>query len=187
MTKMIKNYKMPSEAVETLNGQKTTLSELHGGKNTVLYFMRDSACVLAQYALNKLVGSKDMIESAGGQIIAVVRTSSKTAAHILGGLQILFPVICNVSGELYAAFGVGTAKDRESLGDEKTTQRIAEAKTAGFVHGEVDEGDALQLPAVFIINPDRDVRYQYYGKTGDDLPDISEITERLKSLDIKLI
>ena len=55
----------------------------------------------------------------------------------------------------------------------------ARATGRGFMHKKF-EGKKTQLPAAFVLNPDKTIKYSYYGKHISDLPRPSELAERLE-------
>ena len=50
---------------------------------------------------------------------------------------------------------------------------------AGFSHGRY-EGEELQLPAAFILQPDLTVTYAHYAKVIDDVLDAVQIADMMK-------
>ena len=56
--------------------------------------------------------------------------------------------------------------------------KIAKATAAGFKHGAY-EGDELQLPAAFVLTPERELTYVRYAKSVGDMPEAEELAELL--------
>lgn len=154
----------------TADGRNICLADALAGKVSVIFFLRDYACVLSQYEMSLLTRSCDRFVAAGLQLIAIVETSRDTFCRDFGNSLPPYTVLCDPAAVLYKAFAVGTAVDMETLGNAATMARIAQAKEAGFKHGPDDEGDRLRLPAVFVVDAAGILQYCHYGKTGEDLP-----------------
>jgi len=52
------------------------------------------------------------------------------------------------------------------------------AKQKGFKHGKY-EGHETQLPAAFVVNPDKTIRLAHYAKNIVDMPTPEEIAASL--------
>ncbi|MBW1849259.1 MAG: hypothetical protein JRJ27_19510, partial [Deltaproteobacteria bacterium] len=59
-------------------------------------------------------------------------------------------------------------------------KKALRAKKEGFKHGK-SEGKELQLPAVFLVDTNKAVKYAYYGKNIGDIPDNQSLLDKIKS------
>lgn len=159
---------IPDERVRLLSGSTADLTALTAGKHSLLYFLRDSACTLCMHAVSNILEFVPLLAKQGIQLILCVSSTVQAAQKNLGPIPGIF-VICDETGALYRDFGVFPAPNQTAMEGPCTLQAIAQARTAGFVHG-IDSGNPLQLPAVFLIGPDCTVRNSYYGKTAEDTP-----------------
>ncbi|MFR2846940.1 MAG: hypothetical protein ACLTC4_07245 [Hungatella hathewayi] len=58
-------------------------------------------------------------------------------------------------------------------------KKMGAARAAGLTHGAY-EGNELQLPAIFLVEPGLTVKRAHYGTTPADLPDVSQMAGWLK-------
>lgn len=165
---MTEKMKIPDRHVPLLTGSTTDLSALTAEKQSLLYFLRDSACILCMHAVSNILESTPLLAEHGTQLILCVNSTVQAAQKNLGFIPET-SVICDETGALYRDFGVFPAPNQTAMEGPCTLQAIAQARAAGFVHG-IDSGNPLQLPAVFLIGPDCTVRNSYYGKTAEDTP-----------------
>lgn len=168
--------------VQTLKNQRISLKELTKNAETALFFLRDAACVLAQAYIRELARSEEIFRRIGVRVVTVVNASVDGASSVLSPAAVPFEVVCDPEGALYALYGVGTAPDKDALGDEQTMERIRSAYAAGFVHG-THTGDPLRLPAWFLLDREGRIQALHYGALGDDLPPVERLLQTLERLD----
>lgn len=166
--------------IQNISGQNVDIKDLSNGKKTILYLMRDYACVLAKYELFLLSREYSKITDLNAQALFVIQTSATTAAECLPS-EIPFTILCDPNGLIHSKYGAGSAETLESLGNSETMNRIQSAKDIGFIHG-IDEGNNLQLPAVIIYDDYGIARFAHYGKTGDDVPSVSTVVDVIKDI-----
>ena len=80
-----------------------------------------------------------------------------------------FEILCDPKQVLYQKYHVAPALSMEKMADLKVLAKIGEARKKGFVHGAY-EGNELQLPAVFVVEPGLKVTHAYYGTNPADIP-----------------
>ena len=98
-----------------------------------------------------------------------------------GPQDLPFDIICDPDQKLYQQFDIRPAASKEAASDEQTIAKRArrEAYEVKFVHGEY-EGNELQLPATFVVEPDLTITFAEYHKGNGGVPSPDELAELLK-------
>ncbi len=161
--------------------KKSTLKKALDGKTTALYFLRYYGCSICQLDIHEIKENYNLIKKAGGQVKVVLQSDPALVAKELGSAKALpFEIICDPDCALYREFAIRPVKDMAALvGGDGVMKRIDETKVAGFEHGAY-EGEELQLPACFVVAPDRTVKYAYYSKSIADVPKVATIADQIK-------
>ena len=90
-----------------------------------------------------------------------------------------YSVICDPEQKLYRLYDLKSAASLEVLSTPASKARIAEeSEKRGIVHGPY-EGDNLQLPACFLLDPEMNVLYSHYGKNLEDFPLVDDLVALL--------
>lgn len=171
---------LPDFSYETPFAKDQTLSETAGrAKKTALLFLRYYGCTLCQYDIHRLSAHYPELTAHGGQVLVVLQSDPGRLAEELKTPEALpFPLICDPEGKLYRQFSIEPASSKARLAGAKVLAKIAKATAAGFRHGAY-EGDELQLPAAFVLGPERRLTYVRYAKSAGDMPEIDELAELL--------
>ena len=181
MAKLSVGHKLPAFTFDTPFETGRSLAETAkrtAGK-TALVFLRYYGCTLCQYDIHRFAARHDKIAAAGGQMLVVLQSDpGKIAAQLKPG-ELPFDIICDPGQALYQRFEIACAPSMAKMADLKTVGKIAKATAAGFKHGEY-EGNELQLPAVFVVDPERNVTYAHYGSSVSDVPAPEELAELLR-------
>lgn len=140
---------------------------------TILLFLRYYGCTTCQLDLRNLKMQYDKLTAAGAKALVVLQSDPE-------GMQAQatpfpFEIVCDPEGVLYHRFGVAPALSMEQMVNPQVVQKIGAAKAAGFTHGAY-EGNELQLPAVFLLEPGLIVRRAHYAAHLADLPDAEQLT-----------
>lgn len=181
MAKLIKGQEFPCVKVNTLYKGETTTHELINGKKTVFWFLRYLGCTVCRYDIHVASQRYEEIKEKDAQIVFVLQSKKTLLEEELKDVCLPFEIISDPDMLLYKEFEIIPGKDvKELLGGqmEKLQAKGAAAQAAGFSHGEY-EGDELQLPAMFIVDPDRTIEYAKYAENIVDLPTIDELKELL--------
>lgn len=168
-----KGTPLRSADIITLDGTNTTLTALVDHKKTLLFFLRDSACILTMYEIKLLKKQYDLIMERDVQPIVCVQADHEASRKNLPD-SYPFPILCDAEHVLYQLYGVMSAPDKNAMEGEYTRSRLTMAKEGGFIHGK-DSGDPLQLPAVFYIDESGIIQYAFYGRTAEDVPSVKEL------------
>lgn len=167
----------PDPKVKNLQGTIENLKELLDGR-TMLFFLRDYACVLTQMYMQQLKEKRKQFAEHGVNVLLVVNADRKIVSHEMTEKEFPYTVICDAQGSVYEAYHVGCAVDKAHLGNEKTMRTIQKAYEMGYNHG-TDSGNPLRLPAIAVIDEKGKLDKILYGKYGDDLPEPAELAAML--------
>lgn len=160
-------------------GVTMTLREYGAGGRLLVVFLRYYGCTLCQYDLAGYAAGYGKITAAGGRLLVVLQSDPEMLAGELGTEDAFpFAIACDPGQELYREFGILPAAGKAKMVGPGTLIKMTKAKACGLKHGRY-EGEELQLPAAFIVEPDGVVSYAHYGKTVDDVPDAAELAMRL--------
>ena len=77
-------------------------------------------------------------------------------------------IVCDSAAEIFEQYGVKVGSIFRYLTPSVIRKGLA-SKKLGYKHGKY-EGREKQLPAVFLVDTDRIIRYVYYGKNVGDVP-----------------
>ncbi|WP_050617748.1 peroxiredoxin-like family protein [Intestinimonas massiliensis (ex Afouda et al. 2020)] len=181
MPKLTVGTQMPDFTFDTPFESGRTLAETAGktaGK-TALVFLRYYGCTLCQYDIHQFTAQYDKIAATGGQMLVVLQSDPAKLAGQMKPGDLPFDIVCDPEQKLYKKFEIAPAESKAKMADLKTMGKIAKATAGGFKHGDY-EGDELQLPACFVMGPDRVLSYAHYGVSAGDVPTPQELVELLK-------
>ena len=74
---------------------------------------------------------------------------------------------------MYQDFAIGSNPHPEQL-SARLQEKIQEARSLGIQHGKF-EGNEAQSPATFVLDPDKTIRYVWYGVESIDVPSSQEL------------
>lgn len=181
MSKLTTGAQMPDFLVDTLTARGIRISEITGGKPTVLMVLRYIGCPVCRYDVHLLSQRCEEFREKGANVAVVMQSKPETVRRDLAGQELPFPLICDPDLKLYRALDVQPAANLQALlGDSLPLlqKKGAAAETLGFTHGEY-EGIEEQLPAFFLLDSDLTVREARYAQNLMDMPTIDEILEKL--------
>lgn len=183
MNRLHAGDRFPEFTVNTAFESDVNLNDLMCGKRTMLRVLRYVGCPTCRIDMHVLAQAYAQFEERNAQIIVVMQSDQKHLQDALKTEALPFMIISDQEETIYQALAVPAAADKEAFrGGEDQTAWAAKRKAAedaGYVHGD-SEGNELQLPAMFVIEPDGFVSYAHYAESCADLP-MAE--ESLKILD----
>lgn len=141
---------------------------------TALLFLRYYGCTICQLDLQTLKREYGTITAAGGKAMVVLQSDPAGIAAQIPEDGFPFEIICDPEQKLYRRYHVAPALSKEKMADRQVLMKIGAARQMGFTHGAY-EGNELQLPAVFLLEPGLTVRNAHYGATPADLPGIEQL------------
>lgn len=172
MAKLTAGQTMPDFTYDTPFASGRTLTETVQrveGK-TALVFLRYYGCTLCQLDIRQFAQEQEKITAGGGQMLVVLQSDPALIAGQMQEGDLPFDIICDPDQKLYKDFEINPAKSKLGMVDFKTIGKMKQAKSAGLEHGKY-EGDELQLPAVFVVDRERNITHAHYGKKVSDVPD----------------
>lgn len=180
MAKLTVGSKLPDFTYDTPYAQGKSIGETAkavSGK-TALVFLRYYGCTLCQFDIHQFKVEQAKITATGGQMLVVLQSDPAKIAAQQKPDDLPFDIICDPEQKLYKQFDIKPASSKLKMADLKTIKKLSKAKSA-FEHGEY-EGDELQLPAVFVVDPELDLTYVHYGKSAGDVPTPDELAGWMK-------
>ena len=180
MPKLKVGDKMPEFTFATEKAASKKMSELLGGKRTVIWVLRYIGCTTCRYDVDQLARRYKEFEAKGVQAAVLMQSEPEIVLHDLKGQVLPFEIICDTKQEIYKALDIKPAETEEGLlhrteeNMKKFQKKIRLVKEAGFEHGKY-EGNELQLPALFIVEADGTVSYAHYANDILDMPDVDGI------------
>lgn len=171
--------RMPGFTFDTPYAQGLSLADAVDEGGAVLALLRYAGCPLCQMDIVAFRNDIAHIGDKGAKLLVVLQSTPESVREQLGEMGLPFTVICDPEGSLYEQLCVRAAPNKLALaGGISTIKRLQQAKKAGIEHGAY-EGEELQLPAVFIVDRDLNVRYAHYAKNVSDMPTVQQLGDRL--------
>lgn len=180
MAKINVGNSFPDFLFSTPYRKNIKLSEAVTGDKTALVFLRYYGCPVCQYDMVQYAEHYDKIKAAGGKLLVVLQSDPELLRQELRSETVFpFEIICDPSESLYREFEILPAAGKLKMTGPKTMFKIAQVQAAGYKHGR-SEGEELQLPAAFVLNPDLSVTYAHYAQSVDDIPGTDQLLALLK-------
>ena len=180
MSRLNELDRFPEFTVNTAFRTDVRLNELLAGKRTVLRVLRYAGCPTCRIDMRVLADAYAEFEKRNAQIIVVMQSDQEHLQAVLNEEPLPFEIISDTDEVLYGTLAIPAAENKEELRGSDLTKFQAKRKAAedaGYAHGDF-EGNELQLPAMFIIEPDGLVSYAHYAKSVADMP-MAEETLRI--------
>lgn len=178
----------PDLAFETYSGSSLTVSEAVARKpKTVFWVNRFIGCRTCQYDMDSLAEEYAAFTQRDAQVFVVIQSKRESIISQKGEWSVPFDIICDPKRQIYRALDVhptATKEDRipkTKEGLERLAQKQQAVKNGNYVSGPV-EGEAQQLPALFIVGSDSKVLYAHYAVDSVDIPNVGELLQLLDNL-----
>jgi peroxiredoxin len=158
---------------------------LKSGK-TILIFLRYMGCPICQMRISEIRRDWDGFKKRKLNVLVVLQSEAENVISVKGSDKPLkekdvpFTLVLDPREEIFRLYGVFPGSIFRYI-TPGTIKKAMQSKKLGFKHG-ASEGKELQLPAVFIVDDKKVVKYAYYGKSVSDVPgneELFEIAERL--------
>ena len=153
------------------------------GKKTILMFLRYMGCPICQMKIAEIKNDWDEFKKSKLDVLVVLQSDAKNVIginEIVKENDLPFTIVLDPKEEIFKLYGVlpGSIFRYATPG---TIKKAMKSKKLGFKHG-VNEGKEMQLPAVFIVDKQKKIKYAYYGKNVSDVPDNSELLDLAANL-----
>ena len=170
----------PGFEFEDQKGKKFRFPENFKGKWLALFFLRHLGCPLCQEKINELKKSQPKYKAEGIELFVVVQSTLNRVKQYSQRKGIDFYLIGDYERKLYELYQVSKGGISALLSPRVMVASIR-ATLKGNFHGKF-EGDELQKPAVFIIDPEGKIAYLEYGKDIASIITEQKFFEIIKSL-----
>lgn len=169
----------PDFTLETPFEKNLKMAEIAAkAPKTAMVFLRYFGCTFCQFDMLTYKKLYDEIVQDGGQFLVILQSDPVKLAEKITPETYPYPIVCDPEQALYKELSIDPAKSREEMGGEKTMAKIAIVRQTDLKHGDY-EGNEMQLPAVFVMNENRELIYVHYGTSGGDSPTAQELKELL--------
>lgn len=180
----------PDLKFETYSGETCTVSNVvNRKKHTVFWVMRFIGCRFCQYDIDGLAQIYGRFTDKDTQVFVVLQSSRASISGLKGDWEVPFDIVCDTAHDFYKTLDIRTTptkedrmpKTAEGLAQLEAKKKAVEARKYERLTGE---GEAQQLPALFIVGPDRKVEYAHYAVNSIDIPDFDEVLQLVDSLEV---
>ncbi len=181
MPKLTAGAVMPNLTVNTVTDSDITLKDLAGGKPTMFMVLRYIGCTVCRYDVHLLTEKYGEFTAKNVNVVVVMQSTREIVERDLAGQTLPFQLICDPTLALYKEFEIDPAPDMKALAGnvrDRLMAKGAEAKEAGFVHGDY-EGVEEQLPAFFYVDGDLNIKEAHYSKDIMDMPTVEEMLAKI--------
>lgn len=181
MAKYAPGQVMPDFTYDTPFASNKSFSETAAnwpGK-TALVFLRYYGCPICQLDLHTFGDEHKAITANGGQLLVVLQSDPKGLAEQITPETFPYDIVCDPEMKLYEMLSIDPAASMAKMMSFKALKKVIKSTKAGYKHGAY-EGNEQQLPAAFVMNPDRTLTYVRYGRDAGDVPTPEELAALLK-------
>lgn len=178
MTKIKINDQFPDFKVDTIYKRSVQLQELLNNKKTALIFLRYEGCTLCRFDMLTFKEEYQKITNLGAQLLVVLQSDPDVLTTNITEDFYPYEVICDPNQTMYSELEITAAKTKKEMLGPGSMKKLLKVKVSGLKHGDY-EGNEMQLPALFILDPSLKVTYAHYAAHITDMPTIDEIVELL--------
>ncbi len=145
----------------------------------LLYFGRYLGCVHFRDNLARLQQAWPRFDVLGATVVAITRSDLDTARDFVPRYHLLYPMVCDPEGALYAQWQVPVGSRLDAI--RALTPGAVKVAAAAVRHG-IDPREALrpQLPAAFVVAPGGRIAWVRQGEHIDDELDIEAALEEVQ-------
>jgi peroxiredoxin len=121
----------------------------------------------------QLHNARDNFSDAGFSVVLVGLGTPGQAEQFRDDFSLSFPIICDPQKELYRMFDLGRSSIVNTASPGVLLKGLR-AMSQGYMPG-IPRGDTMQLPGVFLIDAEGNIRYSYFSKDPSDHPSIETL------------
>jgi len=152
--------------------------EKTGNRPAVLVFLRYFGCPVCRLAMADIKRDINLIEKAGASLFVILQSSSSNLSSDTKKEDWPFTIINDPKGDIFKQYYVEPGGIMKYLNPAGFIAAI-KAILKGYMHGKF-EGRETQLPAVFVVAPEKIITYAYYGKHIGDIPSIRTMASHIR-------
>lgn len=167
----------PNFEFESPWGPPRELYEAAQDRPAVLVFLRYLGCPICQMEMATLKREAGLLEEKGASVFVFVQSPTSTLAPLLNRDEWPFEIASDPDGRIYRLYAVPSGCILRYLRPAGLLTAV-KAVASGYMHRKF-EGRETQLPAVFVLNRDKTVRFAHYGRHIGDLPRPSAVAAML--------
>jgi len=164
----------PVFSVLDLFGRPVVLEAYHG-RRLLLSFNRTAACPFCNVRAYHLIRRAPLYQRMGLSLIAFFESAPEHAHAYLDRLQAPYPIIADLSHEVYDRYGLGTSSfglmwamlTRPGVFREARRRQLGSGANLLEMARNTD-GALTRLPGDFLIGPDGRIQLAYYGRDAGD-------------------
>ena len=134
----------------------------------VVVFLPPLASRAAAHTLLALTGIWGRIDTEAGGMVIVSRSPLETARDFVPRHHVLFPMLVDGDGNLAAAWGVGNATGLAATLARARPGFLRDAVSVWRNGQPLPEDQPDQLPAAFVVQPNGQVSWTWYGRAVND-------------------
>lgn len=154
VTPLLINSIIPDVSVKTIDGEDQKLRSIVAEKPTLLIFYRGGWCPYCSRHMAELQKIEDQIVEMGYQILAVSVDKPEILKKTLSDVELSYTLLSDSPADVMKAFGVAFRVDDATVTRYKSIGIDLE-ESSGHDH------HILPAPAVFILNQEGIVKFQY--------------------------
>ena len=137
-------------------------------QNAVLVFLRYHGCPVCQMELANFRRDIRFFDQKGARVIVFLQSAAERLASLLNKEDWPFDIVCDPEAKIFQLYAVEPGGIIKYLHPAGLIAAI-KAVSRGYVYRKF-EGKETQLPAAFVVKPDKTIKYAYYGKNISDVP-----------------
>ncbi len=167
----------PDFGIDTPWKKGLKLSDFTKKGKTVLIFLRYMGCPICQMRISEL--RKEIVEFNRRKVnlLVVLQSTPDNITCMVSEKDIPFTIVCDAGQKVFGLYHVQPGSFFRYATPGSIVKAI-KATRLGFRHGKY-EGNERQLPAAFVLGPDRRVLWAHYGRSVSDVPKTEAILAEL--------
>ena len=162
----------PEVDVTLSTGEKVPLKSLYENQRLALVFLRHLGCVFCKEHVGQLRNLNDL------NIVFVTLGTPEQTEAFRKRMKSPHKFISDPEKKLHSLFNLQRGGLAETI-NAHTIVRMMAALMRGYING-LPQGDAMQLPGVFLIEPDGHVMWEQRARDIADTVPAQDIKSRLR-------
>lgn len=148
------------------------------GRSAVLVFLRYLGCPISRLEGDALKREVGLLTGKGARVFVFLQSAPDTLAQTLTPDAWPFEIAADPAGRIYRLYAVEAGGVLAYL-RPRGLLAAARAMASGYRHGRF-EGRETQLPAAFVIDAARKIRFAHYGRHIGDVPRPARLARELE-------